>query len=31
MTDGSYLSARNVSNLLRQTAITGIWPWAWCS
>ena len=24
MTDGSYLSARNVSNLLRQTAITGI-------
>ena len=23
MTDGSYLSARNVSNLLRQTAITG--------
>ncbi|VTP62188.1 Xylose transport system permease protein xylH [Leclercia adecarboxylata] len=23
-TDGSYLSARNVSNLLRQTAITGI-------
>lgn len=24
MTDGAYLSARNVSNLLRQTAITGI-------
>jgi D-xylose transport system permease protein len=24
MTDGSYLSARNISNLLRQTAITGI-------
>lgn len=23
-TDGAYLSARNVSNLLRQTAITGI-------
>ncbi|MFP3408700.1 sugar ABC transporter permease, partial [Pseudomonas sp. SIMBA_065] len=23
-TDGSWLSARNVSNLLRQTAITGI-------
>ncbi|RNM20633.1 sugar ABC transporter permease [Dickeya undicola] len=24
MTDGAYLSARNISNLLRQTAITGI-------
>ncbi|MFP9227930.1 xylose ABC transporter permease XylH [Pectobacterium cacticida] len=24
MTDGTYLSARNISNLLRQTAITGI-------
>lgn len=24
VTDGAYLSARNISNLLRQTAITGI-------
>jgi D-xylose transport system permease protein len=30
MTDGSYLSARNVSNLLRQTPSPASWPWAWC-
>lgn len=29
-TEGAYLSARNISNLLRQTAITGIWRSVWC-